>query len=366
MNRSRIMSICDEQGKRFNYNEVFDQFVKHFEGFLGIIPEVDKFSKDDSMLFEKKVSSEKADFMIREISNDDIKKALFDIEDNKAPSRSFKKSWEIIKDDFCAAIKEFFMSGEAVGRTQCHSYCPYVPLKLIYRKHMIQLAGFFLKTLWGKFGFPRRMTDWIMACIANSKFSICVNGERYGYFKGGRGLRQGDPISSYIFTIVMEWLNLIMKDEIRKEKQFKFHFGCKQMRITHLCFADDLIMLCHGGVESVQTIKRALDKFSAMNPNLGKCIMFCGSLDSDTKNAINTILPFKEGKLPVSLSYAGRAQLIASVLASMQVYWGQCFFFLKLWSMTLKSFLKGSFGERWGEFVEENNAEYVRIGQKNL
>ncbi|GJZ40339.1 hypothetical protein Tco_0586902 [Tanacetum coccineum] len=42
--------------------------------FFGISPEVDKFSKDDSMLFEKKVSSEEADFMIREISNDEIKR----------------------------------------------------------------------------------------------------------------------------------------------------------------------------------------------------------------------------------------------------------------------------------------------------
>ncbi|GKG15223.1 hypothetical protein Tco_0354823, partial [Tanacetum coccineum] len=61
-------------------------------------PEVDKFSEDDSMLFEKKVSSEEADFIIREISNDETKKTLFDIEDNKAPgpdgftSRFFKKS----------------------------------------------------------------------------------------------------------------------------------------------------------------------------------------------------------------------------------------------------------------------------------
>ncbi|GKF09163.1 RNA-directed DNA polymerase, eukaryota, reverse transcriptase zinc-binding domain protein, partial [Tanacetum coccineum] len=155
--------------------------------------------------------------------------------------------------------------------------------KIDIQKAYDTVSWIFLEDIMGKFGFPRRMIDWIMACIANSKFSICVNGERHGYFKGGRGLRQGDPISLYIFTIVMEWLNLIMNDEIKKEKQFKFHFGCRQLRITHLCFADDLIMLCHGGVESVQTIKRALDKFSAMNPNLGKCIMFCGSLDSDTK-----------------------------------------------------------------------------------
>nr|GEW60201.1 RNA-directed DNA polymerase, eukaryota, reverse transcriptase zinc-binding domain protein [Tanacetum cinerariifolium] len=98
--------------------DIVDQFVKHFEGFLGISPEVAKFSEEDCLLFEKKASSEDAEIMIKDISNDEIKKALFDIEDNKAPrpdeftSRFFKKSWEIIKDDFCAAIKEFFESGK--------------------------------------------------------------------------------------------------------------------------------------------------------------------------------------------------------------------------------------------------------------
>nr|GEX31322.1 RNA-directed DNA polymerase, eukaryota, reverse transcriptase zinc-binding domain protein [Tanacetum cinerariifolium] len=193
------------------------------------------------------------------------------------------------------------------------------------------------------------------------------NGERFEYFKGGRGLRQGGPISPYVFTMVMEMLNLIVKDEIRKEKAFKFHFGCKKFRITHLCFANDLIIFSHGDRVSVLTLKRALGRFSGisgLHPNLEKCTMFCGSLDDDTKNEIYSIFPFKEGKLPVrylgvplvtkkigvsdckqlvdkvnqrlndwknkSLSYAGRAQLIAFVLGSMQVNWGSVFLLPKI------------------------------------
>ncbi|GKC74514.1 RNA-directed DNA polymerase, eukaryota, reverse transcriptase zinc-binding domain protein, partial [Tanacetum coccineum] len=100
-------------------------------------------------------------------------------------------------------------------------------------------------------------------------------------------------------------------------------------------------------------------EISGLHPNLGKCTMFCGSLKEDTKKEIGSIFQFREGKLPVrylgvplvtkkigandckqlvdkikqrlndwknkSLSYAGRAQLIASVLGSMQVYWGSVF-----------------------------------------
>ncbi|GJY52144.1 RNA-directed DNA polymerase, eukaryota, reverse transcriptase zinc-binding domain protein [Tanacetum coccineum] len=152
------------------------------------------------------------------------------------------------------------------------------------------------------FRFPEKMIRWIMTCIYTLKFTIYVNWERFSYFRGGRGMRQGDPISPYIFTMVMEMINLVVKDEIRKKKAFKFHFRCKQLRITHLCFVDDLIMFCHGDSVSVQTLKKALDKFSAitgLHPNIEKCTMFCGSLEDETKSAISSIFPFRDGKLLV-------------------------------------------------------------------
>nr|GEU34387.1 hypothetical protein [Tanacetum cinerariifolium] len=95
-------------------------------------------------------------------------------------------------------------------------------------------------------------------------------------------------------------LNMITKDEIRKDSSLKYHFGSKHLKITHLFFADDLIMLCHGGTKYVQTIKKALDKFNAISSlylNLGKCIMFCRSLDDETKKDICNIFPFIECKL---------------------------------------------------------------------
>ncbi|XP_071727568.1 uncharacterized protein [Rutidosis leptorrhynchoides] len=197
-----------------------------------------------------------------------------------------------------------------------------------------------------------------MACISNSSFSVCINGEIKGFFKGGRGLRQGDPISPYLFTLVMEVFNLIMKKKIQETQWFKYHYKCKQMALTHICFADDLFVLCHGDDQSVLVVKQVLDEFGkvlGLLPNLNKGTIFFGSVPGDIQHKILQVLPFTVGYHPMKylgvpllskrlskndcrglidkvkdkvgnwknkkLSYAGRLQLVASVLAPMQVYW---------------------------------------------
>ncbi|GJU33568.1 RNA-directed DNA polymerase, eukaryota, reverse transcriptase zinc-binding domain protein [Tanacetum coccineum] len=232
-------------------------------GFLGISPEVAKFSEVDSLLFKKKVSSEDAELMIKEISNDEIKKALFDIEDNKAlghdgfTSRFFNKSWEIIKDDFCAAIKEFFESRKLLGEINA-TIIALVP----------------------KSTTPQKVSDFRPIACCNVTYK-CISKILTNRIKNALSHIVDDNQSAFIPGKAITD-NILLVQELLK---------------GYNCANDDLIMLCHGGVESVQTIKRALDKFSSMTDlylNLGKCIMFCGSLDNDTKNAISTILSFKE------------------------------------------------------------------------
>nr|GEY14494.1 RNA-directed DNA polymerase, eukaryota, reverse transcriptase zinc-binding domain protein [Tanacetum cinerariifolium] len=159
-------------------------------------------------------------------------------------------------------------------------------LKIDLQKAYDTVSWSFLKTILERFGFHDVMINWIMTCISTSAFSISVNGQSHGYFKGARGLRQGDPISSYLFTLVMEVLNLIMIKNIKDDGRFKYHAWCKDLQMTHLCFADDLMVFCNGDVHSITVVKKSLNEFSRVSglfPNLKKSTIFFGSVNGQVK-----------------------------------------------------------------------------------
>ncbi|GJT58610.1 RNA-directed DNA polymerase, eukaryota, reverse transcriptase zinc-binding domain protein, partial [Tanacetum coccineum] len=118
----------------------------------------------------------------------------------------------------------------------------------------------------------------------------------------GRGLRQGDPISPYLFTLVMEVFNMIMIKNISESGKFKYHYGCRELKLTHMCFGDDLMVICDGDIESLKIVKKSLDDFSGVSglfPNLSKSTIFFGSISETMKEDMLSILPFKCGKLPM-------------------------------------------------------------------
>ena len=91
-------------------------------------------------------------------------------------------------------------------------------------------------------------------CISTVKYSVLVNGVPAGFFSSTKGLRQGDPLSPYLFIMGMEVLSVLITRAI----EGGFIHGCRIWRgreqainITHLLFADDTILFCEAKKEAL-------------------------------------------------------------------------------------------------------------------
>lgn len=89
---------------------------------------------------------------------------------------------------------------------------------------------------------------------------IGYNGTVSGYFKGKKGVRQGDPLSPYIFVIAMNWISFMLNNATA-HGNIQYHSKCRKMKLTHLSYADDLLIFIDGSLESVQNVLQVLHEF---------------------------------------------------------------------------------------------------------
>ncbi|RVX19454.1 LINE-1 reverse transcriptase-like [Vitis vinifera] len=124
---------------------------------------------------------------------------------------------------------------------------------------------FLLKTL-HKMGFGSKWLGWMWSCISSAKFSVLVNGVPAGFFPSSKGLRQGDPLSPYLFVLGMEVLDAL----IRRAVAGGYLSGCSiegdrrhNLKISHLFFADDTIVFCEANKEHLTYLSWILLWFEA-------------------------------------------------------------------------------------------------------
>jgi hypothetical protein len=158
-------------------------------------------------------------------------------------------------------------------------------VKLDMHKAYDRVEWGFLEKIMMKMGFDQRWITLIITCVKSVKYKVRVNSMETEIFTPTRGLRQGDPLSPYLFHSVVEGLSSLLKGA---ESRGELH-GVRVCRnapvISHLLFADDSLILMQANKENAEKLESLLDRYCA---NLGQKI-------SDAKSNIffseNTEVP---------------------------------------------------------------------------
>ena len=153
--------------------------------------------------------------------------------------------------------------------------------------------------------FPTHFVSWLTACITSVSYRIHVNGDIGDLFKGGRGLKQGDPLSPLLFVLSMEYFTRLMEHASTNPK-FGFHPSCKALRLSHLMFAEDVMIFCKAKPETLSIIHNILMTFyqcTGLKVNQTKSQMAFGGCSPSLQQQCLDLTGFQEGSLP--LQYLG-------------------------------------------------------------
>lgn len=88
---------------------------------------------------------------------------------------------------------------------------PHCTIKLDIHKAFDSVHWSFIKDLLNHLRFPQQLVSWVMACLHSVSYIMQMNGQQGKEFIGGRGLKQGDPLSSVLFVLSMEYLTRMLK-----------------------------------------------------------------------------------------------------------------------------------------------------------
>ena len=121
----------------------------------------------------------------------------------------------------------------------------------------------FLIGVMKRFGFHEKWTSLIHDCISTVTYSILCNGEKRGLVKPSRGLRQGDPLSPYLFLICGEGLSRLLMYAQRVGNLHGIKVADGAPTINHLLFADDCLVFGNATRIECENLQRILTTYEA-------------------------------------------------------------------------------------------------------
>lgn len=254
-------------------------------------------------------------------------------------------------------IENTTLAGELVNVYHKNKGPKKITIKVDITKAFDTLSWEFLFSCLEGLHLPQRFIRQIKACICTSSYMVGYNGSVHGFFKGKRGLRQGDPLSPYLFVIAMNCLSHMLNKAARQNR-FNYHTSCASTKLTHLSFADDLLIFIDGSIDFVQQVLQVLKEFenrSGLAVSMQKTSFYASGLTPSETDLIQAStgmalgsLPFRYLGVPLnsrklsltnceplihqiktrfsswsvkSLSFSGRLLLIKTVIAGVTTFW---------------------------------------------
>ncbi|GKV34367.1 hypothetical protein SLEP1_g42744 [Rubroshorea leprosula] len=253
--------------------------------------------------------------------------------------------------------------------------------KIDFEKAYDKVCWEFLDYMMLRMGFNDAWRKWIQECLQSSMISILINGSPTKQFLVSKSLRQGDPLSPFLFLILAEGLNGLVSSAIEKELYKGVLIGDGEVMVTHLQFADDTIFFGEALEDNIGVIKcimRTFELASGLKINYGKSQIVGVEAEEGWIEKMAYKLCCKVGEFPMKylgiliggnhrklamwqplvdsfkrklaswkgrhLSLAGRVTLINSVLSSLPVF---------LMSVYLISKVVGAISDKWRRLMEE-------------
>lgn len=167
-------------------------------------------------------------------------------------------------------------------------------LKLDISKAYDRLEWSFLEAILPKLGFARNWIDLILCSLKFVSYAILVNGEPEGYIVPSRGIRQGDPLSPYLFILCVEGLSAMITRSTSEGLINGITVCPGAPVIHHLLFADDSFLFGEASEHeciSFRTILNVYERASGQKINLQKSsVVFSKNVLWETKNSLSAIL----------------------------------------------------------------------------
>lgn len=160
--------------------------------------------------------------------------------------------------------------------------------------------GFLLDVLAAmKFGY--KWIKWMRSCISTASLAILVNGSPTDFFSIEKGLRQGDPLSPFLFNLCANGLSCMLNQLLEDNRFSGVRMG-PELRLNHLQFADDTLLFCENDFDQVDLLCNTLLAFlfaSGLKINMSKSTLIGCNIPDSIVEAVAEFYGWSTGKLPV-------------------------------------------------------------------